>query len=78
MSAKLKPYNWHENNTICHTWFERDRANVRLTDMRDNEIICLWDGAVSEFIDDGFKKERQSWHEALTIYASEMKLRSKS
>ena len=75
--ANLKPYYWHENNTICDTWFERDRAMVRLTDSRDNEIICLWDSEVSEFIQDGFKSNRQSWHEALSEYASAHKLTTK-
>lgn len=70
----LKPTLWHENNTIVSTWFERDRAMVRLTDTRDQEIICLFDNAVQEFIDDGFKNDRISWHTALSRYATEHKL----
>lgn len=77
MKPNLKPYYWHTNNTICNVWFERDRAMVRLTDMFDREIICLWDEAVAEFIEDGFKKQYESWHEALSNYASELKLRTK-
>lgn len=73
----MKPYVWHENNTLVSTWFERDRANVRLTDTRGQEIICLWDEEVSEFIEDGFKSHKQSWHEALSSYASLMKLTTK-
>lgn len=73
----LKPHNWHENNTKCSTWFERDRAYVRLTDTRDQEIICLWDDEVQEFINDGFKSNKQSWHEALAEYATEHKLQTK-
>ncbi len=76
MNTDSRPYHWHINNTECHTWFERDRANVRLTDTRGNEIICLWDNEVSEFIEDGFKTHRQSWHEALAEYASERKLKA--
>lgn len=72
----LRPYNWHENNTECSTWFERDRAMVRLTDTRGNEILCLWDEAVTEFVEDGFKARRQRWHEALCEYATEHKLRA--
>ena len=72
----LRPYNWNTNNTKLSTWFERDRAMVRLTDNRDNEIICLWDSDVSQFIEDGFKKSRESWHDALVNYATEMKLRA--
>lgn len=77
MKTNLKPYLWHENNTICDTWFERDRAMVRLTDIRGQEIICLWDNQVSEFIEDGFKRDRQSWHQALSQYATDFKLRTK-
>ncbi len=51
MKTDLRPYHWHENNTQCHTWFERDRANVRLEDLRGNEILCLWDQEVIEFIE---------------------------
>lgn len=76
MSTDSRPYHWHTNNTECSTWFERDRANVRLTDTRGNEIICLWDDEVNEFIEDGFKTHRQSWHEALSEYASEHKLKA--
>ncbi len=76
MKTDLRPYHWYENNTECKTWFERDRANVRLLDLRGNEIFCLWDEEVSEFIEDGFKKDRQTWHEALTKYATERKLRA--
>ncbi len=72
----LRPHFWHENNTLCSTWFERDRAMVRLTDTRDNEIICLWDQDVENFVLDGFKNIRQSWHEALAEYATSLKLRA--
>lgn len=75
--TKLKPHYWHTNNTRCDTWFERDRAMVRLTDTRDQEIMCLWDDAVQAFIEDGFKSHRQAWHEALAEYATEMKLQTK-
>lgn len=70
----MRPFYWHENNTKCSTWFERDRAMVRLTNTRDEEIFCLFDEAVSEFIDDGFKKRNESWHSALSRYATEHKL----
>lgn len=72
----LRPCHWHVHNTVCHTWFERDRAMVRLTDTRDNEIMCLWDREVEEFILDGFRRSNQSWHEALANYASEHELRA--
>jgi hypothetical protein len=74
----LRPYHWHTNNTEIFEWFERDRACVRLTDKRGNEIMCLWDQEVEDFVVDGFKSMRQTWHEALTEYATERKLRSKN
>jgi len=73
----LKPYFWHENNTVFSDWFERDRACVRLEDTRGNEIVCLWDSEVSDFVEDGFKSSRQSWHEALCEYATQHKLITK-
>lgn len=77
--SHLKPWLWHTNNTLCSTWFDiRDRAVVRLTDTRDQEIMCLFDEAVADFIADGFKTDRQSWHEALAEYATEHKLRTKA
>lgn len=76
MKTDLRPYNWHTNNTKFDSWFERDRAMVRITDNRDNEIMCLWDSEVSEFVVDGFKSNRQDWHSALCDYATERKLRA--
>ena len=52
-------------NTICNTWFERDRANVELTTLDGSIIIDLWDEDVAEFVEDGWKTHRQTWHEAL-------------
>lgn len=74
----LKPTLWHENNTLFSDWFERDRACVRLTDTMDQEIICLWDSEVEEFIEDGFKPRNQTWHEALTQYATAHGLTTKA
>lgn len=74
----LRPYNWNENNTKFTDWFERDRQMVRLTDMRGREILCLWDEDVTSFVEDGFKRRSQSWHEALCEYATEHKLRSEA
>lgn len=34
MKTNLKPYIWHENNTIFHQWSERDRACVRINDQK--------------------------------------------
>jgi hypothetical protein len=70
----MKPYLWYTNNTRCNEWFERDRAMVRLTDMRDNEIMVMFDDDVSQFIEDGFKSNRETWHQALSNYATDLKL----
>lgn len=76
MKPDLRPYHWHTNNTQYDEWFERDRAMVRLTDNRGNEIMCMWDGDVTQFVEDGFKRRQQSWHEALAEYATELQLRA--
>lgn len=73
----LRPYHWHTNNTNYSEWFERDRQMVRLTDLAGREIICIWDEDVTQFVEDGFKQRAQSWHDALTEYATEHKLRSR-
>lgn len=72
----LRPYLWHTNNTLFTSWFERDRAMVRLTDTNENEILCMWDADVNQFVEDGFKTSRQSWHDALAEYATGHKLRA--
>lgn len=64
------------DNTDCTTWFERDRAHVALShnDGCEETIFELWDEQVSEFIEDGFKRSRESWHDAMIRYANEHKL----
>lgn len=70
----MKSNYWNISNTVLHTWFERDRQHVRLeTDLGD-EIVCLWDEAVTEFIEDGFKRRDEHWHDALVRYANEQNL----
>ena len=39
---------------VCSTWFERDRQHVRLETPRGRTIFELWDGDVSQAIEDGF------------------------
>lgn len=45
-------------NTELHTWFERDRSNVRLEDENGNTVLNLWDEAVSEAVEDGFLSDK--------------------
>ena len=73
----MKNKYWKIENTVLHTWFERDRANVRLETDFGDEIVCLWDDEVSEFVEDGFKKNSEHWHDALVRYANEHVLTSK-
>jgi hypothetical protein len=73
----MKKQYWSIGNTILHTWFERDRANVRLESDLGDKILCLWDSEVEQFIEDGFKKQREHWHDALVRYANERDLVSK-
>lgn len=39
---------------LCHTWFERDRAHVRLETPRGRVVFELWDDDVAQAIEDGF------------------------
>lgn len=55
------------------TWFERDRAMVRLTDARDTEIACWWDEDVAELVEDGFLDPRD-WLASAVAYAEHLGL----
>jgi hypothetical protein len=57
------------NNTICDTWFERDRAYICLKDMNDETIIEYWDEDIEELIECGLLKSR-NWHSSLVAYAN--------
>lgn len=62
-------------NTVCDTWFERDRQSAILSTLVNDEVIMeLWDSAMDEFIDDGFKRSCHSWHTALVEYANQHKI----
>lgn len=62
-------------NTVFTEWAaQHARTMVRLTDKNGLEIVCLLDGAISQFIDAGFKSRQQSWHEALCEYANKHNL----
>ena len=39
---------------VCFTWFERDRANIRLETPNGREVFDLWDEAVTQAVEDGF------------------------
>lgn len=74
----MKNNYWSVSNTVLHTWFERDRANVRLESDLGGEIICLWDDEVLQFINDGFHRpNRDHWHNSLVKYANEHDLKEK-
>jgi hypothetical protein len=38
---------------VCFTWFERDRANIRLETPNGREVFDLWDEAVIQAVEDG-------------------------
>lgn len=44
------------DETRIETWFERDRANVRLVHEGDpdNDLIDIWDEEVHQAVEDGF------------------------
>ena len=39
---------------VCFTWFERDRANIRLETPNGQEVFDLWDDDVFQAVEDGF------------------------
>jgi hypothetical protein len=39
---------------VCHTWFERGRANVRLETPNGREVFDLWDDDLAQAIEDGY------------------------
>lgn len=47
---------------------------VSLENAEGQEILCLWDGDVEQFCEDGFKVGQHSWHESLCAYANKNKL----
>jgi hypothetical protein len=53
-AAKFRRTQAHEY--VCITWFERDRANVRLETPRGRVVFDLWDDDVDQAIEDGFLK----------------------
>ena len=51
--------------TRLETWFERDRANIRLVDEStnpENDLIDLWDDDVDQAVEDGFLKLGRQLH----------------
>lgn len=46
---KTRPHEY-----VCHTWFERDRAHIRLETPKGRVVFELWDEQVCEAIEDGF------------------------
>jgi hypothetical protein len=59
--------------TTIHTWFERDRAHVRLDRKDGDTIVEWWDGAVTEAVRDGVLR-RNDWHGTAFGAAREMGL----
>lgn len=68
-------------NLVCHTWFERDRQNVRLETVGGQVIFDLWDEDVSEAVRDGFletprhpRPSDEQWLPCAIAYAKDMGL----
>ena len=64
---------------VCHTWFERDRQNVRLETPSGRVIFDLWDDDVTQAIEDGFLKRPRhprpsdsDWLPSAIDYAKDM------
>lgn len=57
------------DNTTVLTWFERDRAHVRLTDKEteQKDILEYWDDDVRELVEAGFL-DPKNWHKSMVDY----------
>ena len=53
------------------TWFERDRANVRVDDAKGNTLFDWWDETVGELVEDGFLDGRD-WKGSALDYAASL------
>ena len=72
--ALFKKYT--DSDYVCSTWFERDRASIRLETPRGRVIFELWDEEVSGAIDDGYlptpnscRPARGDWQACAVSYA---------
>lgn len=66
---------------VCSTWFERDRAAIRLETPRGKVIFELWDDEVADAIESGYltpprhpSPTDQQWLESALDYARGMNL----
>lgn len=66
---------------VCSTWFERDRAHIRLEAPRGRVIFELWDEDVSDAIESGYlspprhpRPDDAQWLEPAMEYARQMGL----
>lgn len=66
---------------VCHTWFERDRAHIRLETPRGRVVFELWDDDVHEAIDSGYlarpalpRAGDKDWQPHAVRYAKELDL----
>lgn len=69
------------NDFVCHTWFERDRAHVRLESPGGRLVFELWDEAVFDAIEDGYlnpprrpRPTSADWQPAAVQYAVDLGL----
>jgi len=59
-------------DTSLHTWSERDRAHVQLTNKKtEKTLIEFWDDEVNEAIEDGFL-DPSNLHESVYDYYIEI------
>lgn len=65
----------------CVTWFERDRAHIRLETPRGRVIFELWDEEVADAVESGYltpprhpRPSDQQWLESALDYARGMNL----
>jgi hypothetical protein len=51
------------------TWFERDRANIRVDDAKGDTVFDWWDDDVASLVEDGFLDRRDIEGSALDYAA---------
>lgn len=70
-----------DSELVCSTWFERDRAHVRLETPRGRVIFELWDEDVADAIESGYlqpprhpRPSDADWQPCAVAYARELGL----
>lgn len=79
MNTQFKPYT--DNDYVVSTWFERDRAHIRLETRKGRVVFELWDDEVLDAIESGYLRVPRvprptdaDWHSSAVEYARELRM----